>query len=299
MGTVVRRAGASARWLEVGVRFAVLGPLAVSLDDGTAVPIRGGQRRTLLAALLLAGGAPVSADRLADLLWGAGAPPPAGSPLHNQVARLRRALGDPESVRAVAPGYLIRLRPGELDLHAFAEHAADGRRALAEQDWPRAARRLAAALALWRGTPLAELPALAGDVRLRELEEDRLQVLQGRIEADLRLGRHPALLAELRELAADHPGHSAFHGQLMLALYRSGRRDEALKVFAAFSTGLRVGLGLEPSAELSELHARILAEDPALELAPAGPSASAATPAATVPGNVPRQLPADGRTFTG
>lgn len=289
------------------MRFGVLGPLTVH-GDGGPVRVGGRLRRTLLAALLLENGAPVSEDRLTELLWGPAAPGFAGKPLHNQVLRLRQSLGESERIQAAAPGYLIRLAPGELDLDVFAGHCAGGRRALAERDWPSAARELGAALALWRGRPLADVPALADDIRLRQLAETRLQVLQGRIEADLQLGRHPELLDELRALVDEHPAHPAFRSQLMLALYRCDRRTEALAVYAAFRDALADELGLEPAAELRELHARIQRSDPALAFAPhdapheaphrasrAAQQAANRAPA----GDAPRQLPADVRTFTG
>ena len=281
------------------MRFAVLGPLTVH-GNGGPVRVGGRLRRTLLSALLLEGGAPVSEDRLTELLWGPAAPGFVGKPLHNQVLRLRQALGEPERIQAAAPGYLIRLAPGELDLDVFAGHCASGRRALAEQDWPQAARELGAALALWRGRPLVDVPALAGDIRLRELAETRLQVLQGRIEADLHLGRHPELLDELHTLVEEHPAHPAFRSQLMLALYRCDRRAEALAVYAAFRDALADELGLEPAAELRELHTRIQSSDPSLAFAPHNASRAAPRTAPHSPaGDAPRQLPADVRTFTG
>lgn len=274
------------------MRFGLLGPFSV--DDDGPVEIRGGQRRTLLAALLLEPNTAVSADRLVDLLWGTDAAAPAGIPLYNQITRLRQALGDTDRIRAATPGYLIQVDPGELDTLVFAERASAGRQALAEQNWPQAAEQFAAALALWRGNPLEDVPALSGDNRLRELEETRVQVLHGRIEADLHLGRHEALAEELPDLVEAHPRHAAFRGQLMLALYRAGRRKEALAVYDAFRTTLAEELGLEPPAELQTLNSAIEHEDPALALAPE-PTAARDQGAK----DAPRQLPADVRTFTG
>jgi DNA-binding SARP family transcriptional activator/tetratricopeptide (TPR) repeat protein len=266
------------------VRFALLGPLSAADDEGP-VRITGRLRRTLLAALLLEAGRPVSADRLAELLWGPEASGTAYAPLHAQPARLRQALGREDRVRAAAPGYLIQVEPGELDLHVFAEECAAGRRKLADGAWAEAARHFGDALGLWRGRPLADIPALADDLRIRELEETRLEALQGRIEAELNLARHHELLAELRALTERHPRREAFRGQLMLALHRAGQPDEAAAAYDEYEQSLPDELGLEPGVELRELHEAVVRRDPALALPP--------NP------NAPRQLPADTRTFTG
>jgi DNA-binding SARP family transcriptional activator len=267
------------------VRFALLGPLSVH-DDFGPIPVAGRLRRTLLAALLLEAGTPVSTDRLADLLWGTEAVDAASmTPLHVQVMRLRHALGDEERVRAVPPGYLFHVEPGELDLHVFADEYAAGRRKLGEQAWADAAKRFRAAIELWQGRPLADIPALADDVRVRELEETYVQALQGRIEAELNLGRHHELLDELGALAEEHSQREAFRGQLMLALHRAGRSDEATAAYEAYREALLDELGIEPSTELRELCEAIAQQDPAVA-APQNP-------------NAPHQLPADTRTFTG
>ncbi|HET9173472.1 MAG TPA: BTAD domain-containing putative transcriptional regulator [Actinospica sp.] len=267
------------------MRFALLGPLSVRGDAGP-IPVAGRLRRALLAALLLEAGTPVSTDRLAELLWGTEAVDSSSmTPLHVQVMRLRQTLGDDDRVRAAPPGYLIHVEPGELDLHVFAEEYAAGRRKLGERAWADAAKRFRAALELWQGRPLSDIPSLAQDARVRELEETRIQALQGRIEAELNLGRHHELLDELGALTEAHPRHEAFRGQLMLALYRAGRSAQAAAVYEAYRAAVLDELGLEPSAELRELHEAIRRQDPALA-APLNPGA-------------PHQLPADTRTFTG
>jgi len=266
------------------VRFTLLGPLSVNDDEGP-VNVTGKLRRTLLATLLLDAGTPVSSDRLAELLWGPDESAGTAAALHNHLMRLRQALGGEDRVRAVPPGYLIRVEPGELDLHVFAQEYAAGRRKLAEKAWAEASRHFGAALGLWRGRPLADLPALADDLRIRELEETRLQALQGRIEADLNLGRHHEVLDELRALTTEHARHEAFRGQLMLALYRAGLRDDAAVAYDEYQDSLLAELGLEPGADLRELHGAVLRQDPALVLPP-NPDA-------------PRQVPVDTRTFTG
>ena len=257
--------------------FALLGPLRVTAPDGAELEIRGKVRQTLLAALLLEAGTVVPLDRLVELLWGDERASRSDVRIYNQITRLRHALLDAgERVRAVPPGYVIDVEPGELDLHVFAEHNAAARLAASEGDWATAAQRYSAALALWRGTPLAEMPALAGLADVVRLDEERWAAVLGRGEARLNLGRHSELLPELRALAEQEPEREALQRQLMLALYRSGRRGEALDVFRALSRTLDERFGLEAGAETLELHERIISEDSARN-----------------------QLPADTRLFTG
>ena len=282
------------------MRFALLGSVQV-YDDDAPVEIRGALRRTLLAALLLNRGSVVSADRLAELIWGERPPAGVSTSLYNQIMRLRQALGeDAERIRAVAPGYLIQVEPGELDLDEFTALCVRARRAAAEADWTGAAERYSAALALWRGEMLADVPALHDQAAIHQYEEDRLVALQGRIEADLNLGRQDELVGELRTLIGYHPLREALHGQLMLALYRSGRQADALGVYRELRRATMSELAVEPSPALRELHHRILRSDPLLTLPKPRPE-----PARTAPGptpqarDVPRQLPMDSRLFTG
>jgi DNA-binding SARP family transcriptional activator len=290
-------------WEKDAMRFALLGPVQVHGDDAP-VEIRGVLRRTLLAALLLSRGSVVSADRLAELIWGERPPAGVTTSLYNQVMRLRQALGeDAERIRAVAPGYLIHVEPGELDLDEFAGLCAAARRAAAGADWPGAAEHYSAALALWRGEMLADVPALHEQAAIHQYEEDRLLALQGRIEADLNLGRQDELVGELRTLIGYHPLREAFHGQLMLALYRSGRQADALGVYRDLRRALIRELGVEPAAAVQELHHRILRSDPELRAptpaAESGSAPPAAARAAPAMRPAPRQLPADTRLFTG
>jgi DNA-binding SARP family transcriptional activator len=271
------------------VHYTLLGPLGVSDDDGP-LEINGALRRTLLAALLLRPNQVVSAERLAGLLWGDRPRASANAALHNQVLRLRRALGPYGArVRAAPPGYVIDVGAGELDTVVFAEHRAAGARAAEGGDWVAASREYGAALALFRGRPLADVAALQGSAAVLQLCEERVSAVQERIEADLHLGRHGQVVGELRGLIGDHPWREAFHGQFMLALYRLGRPGEALEVYRELRRGLAAEVGVEPGDGLRELHRRILRADSGLGLAS---SSSRTTRAA-------RQLPADTRAFTG
>ena len=281
------------------MRFALLGPVQVHGDDGP-VEIRGALRRTLLAALLLSRGSVVSADRLGELIWGERPPATLATSLYNHIMRLRQALGeDAERLRAVAPGYLFRIEPGELDLDEFAGLCVRARQAAAAREWCAAAELYGTALTLWRGEMLADVPALHDQVSIHQFEEERLLALQGRIEAELNLGRQDELVGELRTLIGYHPLREAFHAQLMLALYRSGRQADALGVYRDLRRATIGELGVEPGQEIRELHHRILRSDPGLTGPKPGPEAPATVGAAPVPRDVPRQLPVDARLFTG
>ncbi|HET9171474.1 MAG TPA: BTAD domain-containing putative transcriptional regulator [Actinospica sp.] len=281
------------------MRFALLGPVQVHGDEGP-VEIRGTLRRTLLAALLLHHDAVVSADRLSDMIWGERPPSSTTTSLYNQIMRLRQALGpDAERIQAVAPGYLIHVEPDELDLDEFSRLCAQGRQAAAEADWARSAARYAAALGLWRGEMLVDVPTLLDHASVHHFAEDRLLALQGRIEADLNLGRHDELIGELRTLAVSHQLREAFHAQLMLALYRAGRQADALAVYRDLRRATVDELGVEPGAAVQALHADILDSAASLSLPKQGPAGAAATGSPTPPRHAPRQLPVDARLFAG
>ena len=276
------------------VRFNLLGPVSVSTDAGP-VALPAGIPRGLLVLLLLHANAVVPAKQLAELLWGEEQPATSAAALRNHVSRLRRQLGEQAGarVRTVAPGYLVEVGEGELDAQVFTEACGRGRRALVEGDHAAAAAILSDALLMWRGEPLADLPPGA-DVaaEAQRLDETRLLALEGRIEADLCLGRHRELVAELRTLVGAHPLREALHGQLMLALYRAERQAEALEVFQGLRRTLVGELGVEPSGPVQELCRRILAADPAL--------ASPTGEAVPVPASGSQyQLPAEARSFTG
>jgi DNA-binding SARP family transcriptional activator/Tfp pilus assembly protein PilF len=280
------------------MRFSILGPLRVQREDGALVAMRGGQRRTLLAALLVQRDAVVSMARLSELLWGRDAVLSAATPLYNQVMRLRQALDDDgELIRAVAPGYQIHIRPDQVDASAFTELCAQARRAAVGEDWSRASACYTDALALWRGEILADVPALSDHPAVHQFEEDRLAALHARIEADLHLGRHDELIGELKTLAIAHPLRESVHGQLMLALHRSGRQAEALDAYRVLRRATVDELGVEPGPAIQALQASVLNADPSLAMPGPPPPARVRAPADGRP--APRQLPADSRLFTG
>ena len=251
------------------MEFNILGPLEVRGTDGS-IPLGGAKPRAVLAVLLLNPNQPVSAERLAVALWGDDAPAGSVKTVQVHVSRLRKSLGDGEAVTRTAAGYKLRVRRGERDVERFDELVARGRRELAGGRPEAAADVLREALGLWRGTPLGDLadaPFAAGDVR--SLEEARIAALACRVEADVAAGRHAEIVGELRGLVAEHPTHEGFAGQLMLALYRSGRQAEALDAFQDARERLVGELGVEPGPELRELQAAILRHDPKLTPRPA------------------------------
>ncbi|WP_180687472.1 AfsR/SARP family transcriptional regulator [Streptomyces gossypiisoli] len=223
--------------------------------------------RVLLAALLLEAGRVVPVASLKDALWGGAPPPSAHASLHNHVARLRRMLDDPGRLRAVPPGYLLRVEQRELDVHVFESHVAAARAAHAGREWERTVRECTRALALWRGAPLSGLPAeVGGYAFVQRLVEARLLVLEWRYDAELALAepgaagrdRLAGLVPELAALAAEYPLREAYHRQLMLALHRTGRHAEALAVHRDLRTRLVEELGVEPGAGVREAHVEVL-----------------------------------------
>ncbi|MGW0833916.1 BTAD domain-containing putative transcriptional regulator [Streptomyces prunicolor] len=229
--------------------------------DDPVHPIGSPKVRVLLAALLLEPGRVVSVDALKDALWGGSPPASAHASLHNHVTRLRRLLDDPERLRAVPPGYVLRVDEGELDVHVFEAHVAAARTAHAAGDWPGTVHAGTAALALWRGTPLSGLPAeLGGYAFAQRLTEARLLALEWRYDAELALGgaRLGALVPELAALVADHPLRESYHRQLMLALHHTGRQAEALAVHRDLRNRLIEELGIEPGAGVRGAHVEVL-----------------------------------------
>jgi predicted ATPase/DNA-binding SARP family transcriptional activator len=256
--------------------FGLLGPLLVS-RDGVPLPLGGPKLRTLLAILLLEPNKTVSADRLVDSLWGESPPETARNTLQVYVSQLRKLLS-PGALETAPPGYRLVVDPDAVDLLRFERLAVRGRTALGAGDAATAAAELAEALALWRGPPLADLPwEQFAEGEVLRLDELRLATHEDRIEADLALGRHGALVAELERLVAENPLRERLRAQLMLALYRSGRQADALAVYQRTRRTLVDELGIEPSETLQKLERAILEHDPALD------APSARRPALHVP----------------
>jgi DNA-binding SARP family transcriptional activator len=255
------------------MRFGVLGPLEVEADDGPVV--LGGQKERLLLALLLTRpNQVVPVEVLIRGLWGEHPPATAAKTLQSHVMRLRHAL-EPSRPRGAAgeilvtrePGYLLQVAPGALDAARFEELTAKARRALADGNPQTAASMLRQALGLWRGQAFQQfLAADFGAAESDRLAELRLVALEDRIEADLRLGRHRELVAELEALVREQPLRERLWAQLLLALYRSGRQADALLAYQRARSILVEELGIDPGTELRRLQTAILAQDPGLDL---------------------------------
>lgn len=248
------------------MRFEVLGPLGVSGPGGRFAP-SAPKQGILLTALLVSAGRMVPKERLIQEVW-AGAPPRrATASLHVYVSQLRKFLhsasggSDAEGCELVThePGYQLRLGGASLDLHEFQQAVRRGRRQLGDGSFEAAVRSFESARALYRG-PLVEGlgqgPAV--DSTARWVEREYLECLELMIEADIALGRHREMINLLTSLITRYPLREVFYRQLMLALYRSERRVEALAVYRAAHTALRSDLGVEPSAALRDLHQAIL-----------------------------------------
>jgi len=251
------------------LEFRMLGPLEV-VEDGQSLPLGGPRQRALLAILLLHRRQVVSSERLIDELWGERPPATAPKTLQGYISHLRKALGS-EVLLTRGGGYTLAVDPEALDAERFEALAAQARERLESADAAAARKLLDSALALWRGEPLADLayePFAQAEVA--RLEDERLAVLEDRIDADLALGRHRALAGELEALVRQHPYRERLLAQLMLALYGSGRQADALDAYRAGRKRLRDDLGLDPGPELRALEQQILDQDPALE-APRAP----------------------------
>ena len=246
------------------MEFRILGPLEL-VEDGRPVEVAGGRQRTLIALLLVHANEVVSTDRLIDGLWGERPPATAPKVLQNAVSQLRRSLGD-DLIVTRGRGYLLRVEPEAIDARRFEALLDQGRQKLASGDTEGAAAILREALALWRGPPLDEFSYEPfAEAEIARLEELHLRGLEERVEAELALGRHADLVGEVERLVADHPLRERPRGQLMLALYRSGRQAEALRAYEDGRRLLAEELGIEPGAVLQRLEKQILTQDPALE----------------------------------
>ncbi|HYB29899.1 MAG TPA: ABC transporter substrate-binding protein [Solirubrobacteraceae bacterium] len=247
------------------IEFRVLGSFEV-VDDGGSVALGGPKQRALLAVLLLHRGEAVSTDRLIDEIWGERPPASANKLVQGYVSNLRKVLGDGLLVTQ-GHGYLLVTGSGRTDVDRFDALVGRGREALERGDALTAAAVLREALGVWRGPPLADFAYEPfAQAEIARLEEARLAALEDRIDADLASGEHARLVGELEALVREHPARERLRGQLMLALYRSGRQADALEAYREGRGWLRDELGLEPGHQLRDLERAILAQDPALDL---------------------------------
>lgn len=296
------------------MRFAILGTVR-AIDEGTPVALPP-KDRIVLATLLLRAGQVVSVAALATAIWDDTPPPSARNTIQGQIKRLRQALGTlADRIVTKAPGYLIEVRPGELDLDLFT--ALRERAALAARagEWDRSGELLKEAIGLWHGEPLSDVPsAYLRRTEVPRLTELRDEAIEARIDTDLNLGRHGIVTAELRGLVAEHPFRERLWEQLMLALYRDGRQSDALGAYQEARNVLSAELGIDPGPRLQELHQQILTNRVAdlagrrpsqsqnqgqNQVRSQGQSRSQVRSQSPPAGGRPRQLPADLPDFTG
>ncbi|GGM06992.1 BTAD domain-containing putative transcriptional regulator [Nakamurella endophytica] len=278
------------------LRFRVLGPLEVRRADGSPVDLGGPQPRLVLMRLLLAQGRVVGTDALMDALWGAEHPGTAQGTLQSYISRLRRALGPdgPALLRRESVGYRLAVTADQVDARRFEDLATEGARLLASGEPAAAAGVLHDALALWSGVdPDTQVLADAEGVGAAWVrwQERRLAALEDLYDAELRLGRASAIVADLRDAVARNPLRERLRGLLALALYRSGRQADALAVLDEGRRVLDEELGLEPSRELRDLRRHILQQHADLDLVRG--TAPARVPVGSAVGSGPGAAPPD------
>lgn len=288
-------------WIGVQVEVRILGPLEVRVG-GARLPLGGARQRAVLAMLILRANHVVPLDALMDGLWGERIPDTATNTVQAYVSRLRKLSAadrdgpGPLLLHRRSPGYVLEIEPAAVDLIRFEELAGRGAREL-DTSPARACATWREAEDLWRGVPLAEFVGLPfAVVESHRLIEAHLGVVCARIDADLTMGHHAALIPELEALIAAHPLHETLRRQLMLALYRTGRPADALAAFRRAKSHVAESLGLDPGRPLVDLEAAILRADPALDLPAADPDrdpgdATAGDPTGH-PAEVPSGLPA-------
>jgi DNA-binding SARP family transcriptional activator len=272
------------------VRFDVLGTVQV-VNDGQVVGPISDLRRRLLAVLLVRANRSVTIDTLVDVLWGTDAPQRPANSLQVHVYRLRQVLDRPERLRGVSGGYQLDVAPDELDAFVFADLHSTARNAVQDGDLESAVAGFREALTLWRGTPYADVDeANLVAPEARRLAEARMVAYEELYDAELELGRAREIVPELTELVAAYPLRERIIGQLMMALYRSGRQSRAEVTYRAARQRLARDLKTEPGRELRELFEAISSEDPGLDV----PKPVTAPAVATRPGQLP---PAPGAFF--
>jgi YVTN family beta-propeller protein len=264
---------------EADLDFLLLGPVEVR-NARISLPLGGRLQRALLADLAVNAGRVVSTAQLIDDLWADDPPPSADHTVETYVSRLRRVLRSASVADILltrTPGYVLDIEPDRLDTVRFARLVSASDDAAARGEVAESSKRLAEALALWRGAPLADVSDVPYAVgAAQRLEAQRLLALEKRLDADLRMGRHREIVPELETLTAAHPYREAFHGQLVLALYRSGQQADALAAHQKARRQLREDLGIDPGPELTRLEQAILNQDQAIALNPVARPALAA-----------------------
>jgi DNA-binding SARP family transcriptional activator len=270
----------------MSMRFSVLGPVRVAHGEHP-VPIGRPRRRAVLAYLLINANRPVSVERLVEALWQGTPPGTARDQIQSEISAVRREIRGhaTDLIITTCGGYSARLAPGELDLDEFTTTMARARTAAGDGHVDRGVRLVHAALQLWRGPALADAVGGYVPAARARLEEQRITAEEYLVELELAGGRHEEILDRLAGLAAEYPLRERLRGHLVLALYRSGRRAEALATIRELRLLLADGEGLDPGPSVIALERLVLRDDPSLQLVPAGA--------------LPRQLPPDIGDFVG
>lgn len=290
--------------------FRLLGPIEAKRGGGSTIPLSGSKVHTVLAALLLSEGRVVSDARLSALLWGWDPPATASAQIYTYMSRLRKHLGTEIEIVRRQPGYVLRAPGAWIDLTEFDRLDRLGREALADRRFEEAGALLRDALELWRGTALANATEQMIEAELPRLEEARMIALESRIEADLAVGRHEQVTAELTGLVAEHPVRERLRAQLMTALYRCGRQADALHTYYEGRAVLADQLGVDPGEALGSTYQAVLGGGLGLGAgtdgtggdapqAQAAPAPATAAPAPAPVRTAPAMLPAPYGEFTG
>jgi DNA-binding SARP family transcriptional activator/tetratricopeptide (TPR) repeat protein len=267
----------------------LLGPVDVVVD-GASRPVRGLRRKAVLAVLALHHGTIVGIDRLVDSVWADDAPSVSVNTLQSHMSYLRGVLADKSAILACPPGYVLDLGDDATDVQVAERLIRQGMQSV---DVAHRAQQLEAALTLWRGRPLADVVGLVWlDEQAHRLDRLWLQAKRALVDAHLALGEHTQLVPELHQLAHDHPFDEQIHGQLMLALYRTGRQADALAAFSLLRRRLNDDLGIDPGQALRDLQGSILRQDSTLDLSSPPITASPAPTTASVPAQLPLAVPA-------
>jgi len=271
------------------LRFSVLGPLEIASRD-RLLDIGGPRQRTTLAGLLLEAGRVVSIARLVEAVWETTPPATAERQIQNDISVLRRAFlaaePDTEIISTRPPGYVLEIRDNEVDTHRFDDLVTEARKDVAAGEVLVGAGKMRNALAVWRGPAYDGLSSRLLRAGAARLNEARVAVLEECIGLELELGRHRSLIGELTALVTEHPLREELHAHLMLALYRSGRRADALEVYRRAHRMFVDELGLDPTSLLRGMEQSMLSSDPTLDFPRSGRVPTSA---------VPRQLPPDVR----
>jgi DNA-binding SARP family transcriptional activator/tetratricopeptide (TPR) repeat protein len=271
----------------------LLGPVDIRINGGYQ-PVAGLRRKAVLAALALSAGQTVSVDLLIDIVWSGTGPATAANTLQSHVSFLRGLLGSRDAIVAASPGYRLELGDDPTDLYVAERLLARATELPDPADRVRAVR---SALALWRSEPLADLRDIAWfGAQAERIDRMRIEAVTSLVDARLSLGEHVALVSELEALVRERPFDEARHGQLMVALYRSGRQADAFEVYRGLRARLLDELGIDPGRALRDLETAMLRQDPSLEapqpaVATSEPTAGPTTGPEVIPSQLPPALP--------